>query len=74
MLVLKSVGRSLTMNLSFLSCIYERGVVIIATIGIRLSPQDKHALAVIAVKTDTTVSQILRKLIREYIQEENKDE
>jgi len=55
------------MNLSLLSCIYERSVVIIATIGIRLSPQDKHALAAIAVKTDTTVSQILRKLIREYI-------
>ena len=62
------------MNLLFFSCFYERSVVIIATIGIRLSPQDKHALAAIAVKTDTTVSQILRKLIREYIQEDKNDE
>ena len=62
------------MLLLLFSCNSERSVVIIATIGIRLSPQDKHALAAIAVKTDTTVSQILRKLIREYIKEENKDE
>ena len=55
------------MLLLLFSCNSERSVVIIATIGIRLSPQDKHALAAIAVKTDTTVSQILRKLIREYI-------
>ena len=49
-------------------------MVIIATIGIRLSMQEKESLAAIAKQTDTTISQIMRKLIRKYIQEENKDE
>ena len=48
-------------------CISERSVVIIANIGIRLLPHEKETLAAIAVRTDTTISQIMRKLIREYI-------
>ena len=39
----------------------------IATIGIRLSPQEKESLAAIAKRTDTTISQIMRKLIRAFI-------
>ena len=39
----------------------------IANIGIRLSPQEKESLAVIAKRTDTTISQILREQIRNYI-------
>ena len=39
----------------------------IATIGIRLSPQEKESLAAIAKRTDTTISQIMRKLIRTFI-------
>jgi len=42
-------------------------VILIATIGIRLLPQEKDALAAIARRTDTTISQILRKMIRDYI-------
>lgn len=42
-------------------------MVVIATIGIRLEPQEKALLAAIARRTDTTISQILRKLIRDYI-------
>ena len=45
----------------------ERSVIFIATIGIRLLPQEKDALAAIARRTDTTISQILRLLIRNYI-------
>ena len=47
--------------------ICERSVVIIATIGIRLLPQEKEELAAIARRTDTTISQILREQIRNYI-------
>ena len=39
----------------------------IANIGIRLSPQEKETLAEIAKRTDTTISQIMRKLIRAFI-------
>ena len=42
-------------------------MVVITTIGIRLEPQEKALLAAIARRTDTTISQILRKLIRDYI-------
>ena len=37
------------------------------SIGIRLSPQDKQILAAYAKQNDTTISQIVRKLIREYV-------
>jgi predicted DNA-binding protein len=40
---------------------------LIATIGIRLLPEEKELLAAIARRTDTTISQILRKMIRDYI-------
>lgn len=39
----------------------------IANIGIRLSPQEKESLASIAKRTDTTISQIMRRLIRAFI-------
>ena len=55
------------MILSRSASICERSVVIIATIGIRLLPEEKDALAAIARRTDTTISQILRLLIRNYI-------
>ena len=42
-------------------------MILIATIGIRLLPQEKDALAAIARRTDTTISQILRQQIRNYI-------
>ena len=42
-------------------------MVFIATIGIRLLPQEKEELAAIARRTDTTISQILREQIRNYI-------
>ena len=42
-------------------------MILIATIGIRLLPQEKDALAAIARRTDTTISQILREQIRNYI-------
>ena len=45
----------------------ERSVILIATIGIRLLPEEKALLAAIARRTDTTISQILRKMIRDYI-------
>ena len=45
----------------------ERSVILIATIGIRLLPQEKELLTAIARRTDTTISQILRKMIRDYI-------
>ena len=56
----------------------------IANIGIRLSPQEKESLVTIAKRTDTTISQIMRRLIRTFIttqgeqdaaaQKENDDE
>ncbi|MBP3649595.1 MAG: CopG family transcriptional regulator [Clostridia bacterium] len=42
-------------------------MVFISTIGIRISPQEKEILTAIARRKDTTISQIMRKLIREYI-------
>ena len=39
----------------------------IANIGIRLSPQEKESLVAIAKRTDTTISQIMRRLIRAFI-------
>ena len=42
-------------------------MILIATIGIRLLPQEKEALAAIARRTDMTISQILRQQIRNYI-------
>ena len=36
-------------------------------LGIRLLPQEKEELAAIARRTDTTISQILREQIRNYI-------
>ena len=45
----------------------------IANIGIRLSPQEKESLAAIAKRTDTTISQIMRKLIRTFITMQGKE-
>ena len=42
-------------------------MILIATIGIRLLPEEKELLVAIARRTDTTISQILRKMIRDYI-------
>ena len=42
-------------------------MILIATIGIRLLPQEKEELAAIARRTDITISQILREQIRNYI-------
>lgn len=39
----------------------------IANIGIRLSAEEKESLAAIAKRTDTTISQIMRRLIRAFI-------
>ncbi len=39
----------------------------IANIGIRLSAEEKEKLAAIAKRTDTTISQIMRRLIRTFI-------
>lgn len=39
----------------------------IANIGIRLSAEEKESIAAIAKRTDTTISQIMRRLIREFI-------
>ncbi len=55
------------MILSRSASIYERSVIFIATIGIRLLPEEKELLAAIARRTDTTISQILRQQIRNYI-------
>lgn len=46
----------------------------IATIGIRLSPQEKESLAAIAKRTDTTISQIMRRLIRVFITTQGEEE
>ena len=63
----KNVGQRWTIAPFRNVSIYERSVIFIATIGIRLLPQEKDALAAIARRTDTTISQILRLLIRNYI-------
>ena len=39
----------------------------IANIGIRLSAEEKESIAAIAKRTDTTISQIMRRLIRAFI-------
>lgn len=46
----------------------------IANIGIRLSPQEKESLAAIAKRTDTTISQIMRRLIRAFITTQGENE
>ena len=46
----------------------------IANIGIRLSPQEKETLVTIAKRTDTTISQIMRKLIRTFITMQGEEE
>ena len=46
----------------------------IANIGIRLSAQEKESLAAIAKRTDTTISQIMRRLIRAFITTQGKYE
>ena len=46
----------------------------IANIGIRLSPQEKESLVTIAKRTDTTISQIMRKLIRTFIMMQGEEE
>lgn len=46
----------------------------IANIGIRLSPQEKESLAAIAKRTDTTISQIMRRLIRVFIKAQGEEE
>ena len=62
-----SVGQRWTIAPFQNASIYERSVILIATIGIRLLPEEKELLAAIARRTDTTISQILRKMIRDYI-------
>ena len=46
----------------------------IANIGIRLSPQEKESLAAIAKRTDTTISQIMRRFIRTFITMQGEEE
>lgn len=46
----------------------------IANIGIRLSPQEKESLVTIAKRTDTTISQIMRRLIRTFITMQGEEE
>jgi len=46
----------------------------IANIGIRLSPQEKESLVTIAKRTDTTISQIMRNLIRTFITMQGEEE
>ena len=46
----------------------------IANIGIRLSPQEKESLVAIAKRTDTTISQIMRRLIRTFITMQGEEE
>ena len=45
-----------------------------ANIGIRLSPQEKESLVTIAKRTDTTISQIMRRLIRTFITMQGEEE
>lgn len=49
-------------------------MVMIANIGIRLSPQEKESLVTIAKRTDTTISQIMRRLIRTFITMQGEEE
>jgi len=42
-----------------------------AHIGVRLSDQEKEMLEASAQQNDLTISQILRKLIRKYLGEQN---
>lgn len=55
-------------------------MVIVANIGIRLPEQEKAMLAVRADRNETTISDIVRKLIRDYLgknpqqEKENDDE
>lgn len=44
-----------------------KGCDIMTSIGIRLPESEKRILAAIASQNDMTISQVLRKLIREYI-------
>ena len=46
----------------------------IANIGIRLSAEEKENLAAIAKRTDTTISQIMRRLIRTFITMQGEEE
>ena len=46
-----------------------KGVGAMARIGIRLTDQEKEVLAETARQDDSTISQIVRKLIRKYIGE-----
>ena len=46
----------------------------IANIGIRLSAEEKENLAAIAKRTDTTISQIMRRLIRTFITAHGEEE
>lgn len=46
----------------------------IANIGIRLSADEKESLAAIAKRTDTTISQIMRRLIRAFITTQGENE
>ena len=46
----------------------------IANIGIRLSPQEKESLVTIAKRTDTTISQIMRRLILTFITMQGEEE
>ena len=46
----------------------------IANIGIRLSSQEKESLVTIAKRTDTTISQIMRRLIRTFITMQGEEE
>ena len=46
----------------------------IANIGIRLSAEEKESLAAIAKRTDTTISQIMRRLIRAFITTQGEEE
>ena len=78
------VGHGLTIVQQHSPRICERSVVMIANIGIRLSAEEKESIAAIAKWTDTTISQIMRRLIRAFIttqgeentaaQKENDDE
>ena len=45
-------------------------MVIVANIGIRLPEQEKAMLAVRADRNETTISNIVRKLIRNYLRSE----
>ena len=40
-----------------------------ATIGLRISEQEKEQLEAIAAKRDVSLSQIIREIIKEYLKE-----